>query len=62
MDLPDLLGQLHVLATASARLPLSAAPAVAGGRGDVQFPEYGLDPQIRVLVEELGHLGRIGSS
>jgi hypothetical protein len=28
----------------------------------VQFPEYGLDPQVGVLVEERGHLGRVGSS
>ncbi|WP_443055475.1 hypothetical protein [Streptomyces sp. NBC_00704] len=28
----------------------------------MQFPQYGLDPQVRVLVEEHSHLGRVGSS
>ena len=52
MDLPDLLGQLGVPAPPFARLFLGTAPAVVGGGGDVQFPEYGLDPQVRVLVDE----------
>ncbi|WP_460337301.1 hypothetical protein [Streptomyces sp. O3] len=28
----------------------------------MQFPEYGLDPQVRVLINERRHLGRVGSS
>ncbi|MCX4597780.1 hypothetical protein OG819_52090 [Streptomyces sp. NBC_01549] len=62
VDLPDLLGQLRILADALARLALGTAPAVVRGGGDVQFPKYALDPQAGVLVNERRHLGRVGSS
>lgn len=62
VDLLDPPGQPGVPAAPFARLLLRPAPAVVGGGGDVQFPEGGLDLRVLVLVEERGHLGRVGSS
>ncbi|MCZ4612403.1 hypothetical protein O3S80_53450 [Streptomyces sp. Lzd4kr] len=62
VDLLDPLGQLDVAALALARLAFGATPAVVGGGGDVDFPKYPLDSQVRVLVDERCHLGRVGSS
>ncbi|MCX5521319.1 hypothetical protein OG342_00185 [Streptomyces bobili] len=60
VDLLDLLGQFHVPAHVFARLALGTAPAVVGGGVDGRFPQYSLDPQMRVLVDEHRHLGRPG--
>ena len=62
LDLPDSLGQVGVLTLVRARFALGAVPAVVGGGGDVQFPQDALDSQVRALVEEPRHLGRVGSS
>jgi len=62
VDLADPVRQFGVPAAPFARLLLGLAPAVVGGGGDMEFWEYGLDPQVRVLVEESCHLGRVGSS
>lgn len=63
VDLPDPLGQLQVPSVPLARLLPGAAPAVVGGGGDVQFPEYGLGPEaVLVLVDELQNRRRVGSS
>ncbi|WP_157881315.1 hypothetical protein [Streptomyces phaeochromogenes] len=46
MDLPGLLGRHVVVTLPLARLLLSPAPPISGGR-DVPFPEFMLDVQVR---------------
>jgi hypothetical protein len=62
VDLLDLLGEFHIPAPAFARLTLGTTPAVVRRGGDGKFPEYALNPQVRMLVNERRHLGRVGSS
>jgi hypothetical protein len=52
VDLTDPVCQFGVLAAPTTWLRPGTPPAVVGGGGNVQFPEYGLDPQVRVLVDE----------
>lgn len=62
MDLLDLLGQLRVAPAPFAWLLFGATPAVVGGGGDGQFPENGLGPEVRMLINERQDLRRVGSS
>ncbi|WP_328222298.1 hypothetical protein [Streptomyces sp. NBC_00310] len=54
-----MLGEVHIAAPVFARFALGAAATAAGGGGDGHIPQYWLGLQVRVLVEECGHLGRV---